>query len=48
MYLGLEKGFQKFDTPNFTLELVRDSQTVAALQPKGTGEFDFTPSDWLD
>lgn len=36
-----------FDTPEFTLTLVRSSQTVAALKPKGAGDFDFTPGDLL-
>ncbi len=46
--LGLDKGLLNFDTPDFHLKLVKDSQTVAALMPKGAGGFDFTPSDWLD
>jgi hypothetical protein len=45
--LGLEKGTLDFDTPDFTLKLVKASQTVAALQPKGAGGFDFTPADRL-
>src|SRR6476646_3514395 len=51
--LGLEHGTLDFDTPSFTLRLVKDSQTIAALQPKGaTGRdantpFDFTPADQL-
>src|SRR5579862_8622961 len=44
----LSQGTQDFDTPDFTLTLVRSSQTVAALKPKGgSGEFDFTPGDLL-
>lgn len=35
------------DTPDFTLKLDRSSQTVAALQPKFSRGFDFTPSDRL-
>jgi hypothetical protein len=46
--LGLEQGLLTFDTPDFRLELVRASQTVAALQPKGADGFDFTPRDWLE
>ncbi|MDE3068415.1 MAG: hypothetical protein KGJ60_12825 [Verrucomicrobiota bacterium] len=46
--LGLEQGFLAFDTPDFQLKLVRASQTVAALQPKGAGGFDFTPADQLE
>jgi Family of unknown function (DUF5695) len=51
--LGLEHGTLDFDTPDFTLKLVKDSQTIAALQPKGAKgidantPFDFTPADQL-
>ncbi len=45
--LGLEQGYLEFDTPDFKLKLVRASQTIAALEPKGAGGFDFTPSDRL-
>ena len=43
----LGQGTVDFDTPDFTLTLVRSSQTVAALKPKGAGDFDFTPGDLL-
>jgi len=43
----LSQGTEGFDTPDFTLTLVRSSQTVAALKPKGAGDFDFTPGDLL-
>ncbi|HUJ29909.1 MAG TPA: DUF5695 domain-containing protein [Candidatus Acidoferrum sp.] len=43
----LEQGTFDVDTPDFTLSLVRSSQTVAALKPKGAGGFDFTPGDLL-
>jgi hypothetical protein len=43
----LEQGTVNFDTPDFTLTLVRSSQTVAALKPKGADGFDFTPGDLL-
>jgi hypothetical protein len=43
----LEQGTMSFETPGFTLDLVRSSQTVAALKPKGAGGFDFTPGDLL-
>ncbi len=43
----LEQGVIDIDTPDFTLSLVRSSQTVAALKPKGAGGFDFTPGDLL-
>jgi uncharacterized protein DUF5695 len=49
-----EKGFSanqqptlELETPDFKLRLVKDSQTVAALEPKRTPGFDFTPSDRL-
>jgi hypothetical protein len=43
----LSQGTADFDTPEFTLTLVRSSQTVAALKPKSAGDFDFTPGDLL-
>jgi hypothetical protein len=43
----LAQGTVDFDTPEFTLTLVRSSQTVAALKPKGANGFDFTPGDIL-
>jgi hypothetical protein len=46
--LGLNQGFIDFETPSFNLKLVRASQTVAALSPKGADGFDFTPGDWLE
>jgi len=51
--LGLEHGTLDFDTPEFTLKLVKDSQTIFAMQPKGAKgmdadtPFDFTPADQL-
>jgi len=45
--LELGQGTSRFQTPEFQLELVRASQTVAALRPTGAGGFDFAPSDWL-
>src|SRR5690242_18623092 len=33
--LGLEQGTLNFDTPDFTLKLVKASQTIAAMEPKG-------------
>ena len=44
----LEQGTIVFDTPDFSLTLVRSSQTVAALKSKGLEAFDFTPGDLLD
>lgn len=46
--LGLDDGRLDFRTSSFNLELVKASQTAAALQPTGTENFDFTPQDWLD
>ena len=43
----LADGNVDFDTPEFTLTLVKSSQTVAALKPKGAKGFDFTPGDLL-
>ncbi|HRH44410.1 MAG TPA: DUF5695 domain-containing protein [Pyrinomonadaceae bacterium] len=45
--LGLENGLIEFETPQFTLKLVKSSQTIAALLPNGGNGFDFTPADWL-
>lgn len=45
--LGIEKGTGSYDAGTLTLRLVGASQTVAALLPKGVGDFDFTPSDSL-
>lgn len=46
--LGLENGFDEYQTPEFTLKLVKSSQTVAALMPKNGNGFDFTPADFLE
>ena len=43
----LAQGTVHFETPDFDLDLVRSSQTVASLKPKGAGGFDFTPGDLL-
>jgi len=43
----LEQGIIDIETPDFNLSLVRSSQTVAALKPKGADGFDFTPGDLL-
>ena len=50
--LGLDQGTLDFDTGDFNLKLVKASQTIAALEPKGAkglGDvpFDFTPADQL-
>ncbi len=52
--LGLDQGVQDLEAGPLRLELVRASQTVAALRSAATiraddaSGFDFTPSDWLD
>ncbi|MDF0717107.1 DUF5695 domain-containing protein [Muricauda sp. 334s03] len=46
--LGVADVYQKFDTPDFKLKLVRASQTVAALSPNSDPYFDFTPGDRLE
>jgi hypothetical protein len=43
----LDQGIVSYDTPDFTLSLVRSSQTVAALKAKAADAFDFTPGDLL-
>lgn len=44
--LGLQDGFLSFDTPSFTVELVKDSQTLYSLKTNGnTSAFDFIPAD---
>ena len=45
--LGIEQGLIEIETPDFTLKLLKSSQTVAALLPKSGGGFDFTPFDLL-
>jgi hypothetical protein len=45
--LGLEQGYMELDTPDFKIKLVKASQTIAAMEPKGAGGFDFTPADRL-
>ena len=48
----LADGILQLETPEFDFRLVRSSQTVAALKPKGLeagdGAFDFTPGDLLE
>ena len=43
----LDEGLMTVETPEFTLGLVRSSQTVAALKPRGAVGLDFTPGDLL-
>ena len=46
--LGLDQGYLEFDTTKFKVKLVKASQTIAALEPKGADGFDFTPADRLE
>lgn len=46
--LGLDQGVIELDTPDFNLKLLKASQTIAALEPKGADGFDFTPADLLE
>src|SRR5438045_4275639 len=46
--LGLDQGYLEFDTTKFKVKLVKASQTIAALEPKGGDGFDFTPADRLE
>lgn len=46
--LGIERGEVKFDTPDFNLRLLKASQTLSALEPKGANGFDLTPADRMD
>jgi hypothetical protein len=43
----LAQGTVSITTPDFDLSLVRSSQTIASLKPKGAAGFDFTPGDLL-
>ncbi|WP_318350186.1 DUF5695 domain-containing protein [Aquipluma nitroreducens] len=45
--LGIEQGVESFGTPNFTLELLKSSQTVSSLQTTDAEKFEFTPHDLL-
>src|SRR5687767_4429040 len=42
--LGLDQGELAFDTPDFKLRLVKASQTIAALEPKGVATYTPTPT----
>ena len=42
--LGLDQGTLEFDTPAFTLRLVKASKAIAALEPKGVPTYTPTPS----
>lgn len=44
--LGLSDGFISLSTSQFTIQLVKDSQTLYSLKPKNSpSNFDFIPSD---
>ncbi len=45
--LGLENGVAEYEAADFRIKLVKDSQTLAALEPNGANGFDFTPADRL-
>ncbi len=42
--LGLEQGLLELETPEFRLKLVKASQTIAALEPKGVPTYTPTPT----
>lgn len=42
--LGLDEGTLEFDTPDFILRIVRASQTIAALEPRGVPTYTPTPT----
>lgn len=46
--LGVADVYEKFNTPNLQLKLVKASQTVAALRPSKSLNFDFTPGDRIE
>ncbi len=46
--LGLEDGFVEFKTEEFTVKLVKASQTVAGLYPNSNPNFDFTPGERIE
>jgi hypothetical protein len=45
--LEIDKGFIEIDSGVFHLKFVRSSGTLAALEVKAAGNFDFTPADRL-
>lgn len=44
--LGLKDGFVSFTTSAFSIQLVKDSQTLFSLKPSGSS-FDFIPGDQM-
>ncbi|MEQ1762740.1 MAG: DUF5695 domain-containing protein, partial [Pyrinomonadaceae bacterium] len=45
--LGIDRGWIEFETPDFRVKLIKDSQTIASMEPKSLVGFDFTPGDRL-
>ncbi|KAK1226171.1 hypothetical protein PQX77_010863 [Marasmius sp. AFHP31] len=45
--LGLPNGFLSFSTPSFSVQLVKDSQTLYSLKPRTGGGPDFIPQDQM-
>ena len=45
--LGLPNGFLSFSTPSFSVQLVKDSQTLYSLKPRTGGGPDFIPQDMM-
>lgn len=45
--LGLDKGFIALQSSVFTIQLVKESQTLASLKPKADTSFDFSPMRFL-
>lgn len=45
--LGLSDGFISFNTSSFSVQLVKDSQTLYSLAPTDGGGFDFIPADQM-
>lgn len=45
--LGLADGFLSFNTTPFSLQLVKDSQTLYSLKPRNDSSFDFVPADMM-
>ncbi|KDR85499.1 hypothetical protein GALMADRAFT_218596 [Galerina marginata CBS 339.88] len=43
--LGLGDGFISFNTSTFSVQLVKDSQTLYSLKPLSNANFDFIPAD---
>lgn len=45
--LGLSHGFLNLTSPSFSIQLVKDSQTLYSLRPIGSS-FDFIPGDMME